>query len=137
LFFLTILLLTCIEPRFLVAQHDFSSRPAILYWYDLPTMLDIANPHHHEEEEEANAPSVLEQQQQQQHQREFLLPYATQIQTEDDLRAGTTNWPVSPSADKIGNFKVSPAIHVGYAVTWYGLSIAGLYMTRILLTRGR
>lgn len=46
-------------------------------------------------------------------------------------------WPVQPTASKVGEFKVSPAVHAGYACTWYGLSAAGVYMTKKLITRGR
>jgi surfeit locus 1 family protein len=46
-------------------------------------------------------------------------------------------WPAVPPAHRVGEPKVTPMIHVGYAVTWYGLSAAGLYMTRKLMTRGR
>jgi surfeit locus 1 family protein len=53
---------------------------------------------------------------------------------------GTNNgiqFPVKPSQEYVGEFKVTPEIHVGYAVTWFGLSGAGVIMTRKLLTRGR
>ena len=40
-----------------------------------------------------------------------------------------------PSIKQIGKFKTDPAIHVGYAVTWYGLSLAGVYMTRKLILK--
>jgi cytochrome oxidase assembly protein ShyY1 len=42
-----------------------------------------------------------------------------------------------PSVDQIDVPKVSPAIHAGYAVTWYGLSLAGVLLTRKLILRGR
>ena len=46
-------------------------------------------------------------------------------------------FPVRPTAETVGEFKVTPATHAGYAVTWFGLSGAGMIMTRKLLTRGR
>lgn len=46
-------------------------------------------------------------------------------------------FPVRPTAETVGEFKVTPFTHAGYAVTWYGLSAAGMVMTRKLLTRGR
>ena len=46
-------------------------------------------------------------------------------------------FPVRPTAHTVGEFKVTPATHAGYAVTWFGLSGAGMVMTRKLLTRGR
>jgi cytochrome oxidase assembly protein ShyY1 len=130
------------EPKFLVAQHNLATRPAILYWYDLPAMLAVAG-----------IPFPVRNDKQ-----ELLL--VTQVRDDvddDDTYATTTTataiaptnttdnhgaswqhpWPVQPTADKVGEFKVTPAVHVGYAATWYGLCVAGLYMTRMLLTRGR
>lgn len=46
-------------------------------------------------------------------------------------------FPLQPSKKDVGEFKLTPEIHAGYAVTWYGLSIAGVIMTRKMFTRGR
>ena len=51
--------------------------------------------------------------------------------------AQAPTFPVRPSAATVGEFKVTPATHAGYAVTWFGLSAAGVVMTRKLITRGR
>lgn len=51
--------------------------------------------------------------------------------------AAAPTFPVRPSAVTVGEFKVTPATHAGYAVTWFGLSAAGVVMTRKLITRGR
>ena len=51
--------------------------------------------------------------------------------------APAPTFPVRPSAATVGEFKVTPATHAGYAVTWFGLSAAGIVMTRKLITRGR
>ena len=78
-------------------------------------------------------------------------PLFVQINTEDNennnnnhqlttAAARTTtrrNYPVRPSQEYVGEFKVTPEVHAGYAVTWFGLSGAGVIMTRKLLTRGR
>lgn len=122
-----------VEPKFLVAQHNLASVPAILYWYDLPTMQAVAGL------PATNGTDIPQQ-----------LDFVTQVHDDDkdgyneDMRASSStaaraaaSWPVQPHATKVGDFKVSPAVHAGYAVTWYGLCAAGLYMTRILLTRGR
>ena len=47
------------------------------------------------------------------------------------------SFPVKPNKETVGEFKVSPSTHVGYAATWYGLATAGVFMTRKLITRGR
>jgi cytochrome oxidase assembly protein ShyY1 len=49
----------------------------------------------------------------------------------------TKSFPVQPNEEYVGEFKVTPEVHMGYAVTWFGLSGAGVLMTRKLLTRGR
>ncbi|KAL7518254.1 hypothetical protein ACHAWX_003101, partial [Stephanocyclus meneghinianus] len=46
-------------------------------------------------------------------------------------------YPARSSREHVGEFKVTPEVHAGYAVTWYGLSGAGMVMTRKLLCRGR
>jgi surfeit locus 1 family protein len=46
-------------------------------------------------------------------------------------------FPVKPSKETVGEFKVLPSTHAGYAFTWFGLSSAGIFMTRKLITRGR
>ena len=38
-----------------------------------------------------------------------------------------------PTLDSIAEFKVTPAVHAAYAVTWFGLSLAGIIMTRKLM----
>lgn len=55
----------------------------------------------------------------------------------DDSITTTTTFPVKPPLETVGEFKVTPMIHAGYAVTWFGLASAGLIMTRKLITRGR
>ena len=44
-------------------------------------------------------------------------------------------FPVQPNADTVGEFKVLPPTHAAYAFTWFGLSGAGVIMTRKLLNR--
>lgn len=136
---------TFVAPKFLVAQHNLSTRPAVLYWYDLPAMLAVAGIPFPEPQQQESVAAAGE-----------LLLLVTQVKDDDDdvdggtaaaatttttsataLPASSSPWPVQPTADKVGDFKVSPAVHVGYAATWYGLSAAGIYMTRMLLTRGR
>jgi len=45
--------------------------------------------------------------------------------------------PFKPSLSSVGEFKVTTTTHAGYAATWFGLSGAGIIMTRKLITRGR
>ena len=46
-------------------------------------------------------------------------------------------FPVKPSIETVGEFKVPPSTHAGYAATWYGLSGVGIFMTQKLMIRGR
>lgn len=93
----------------LVPQHDFESQPPRLYWYDPAAMLQAAGVSHKQ-------PSLMVTAVQQQQKQKLQLP-------------------LRPSVEHVGDFKVTPATHVGYAATWYGLSLAGVYMTRMLLRR--
>jgi len=62
----------------------------------------------------------------------------TEVSTIGDLSDGVADGPpFKPSKEAVGEFKVTPATHAGYAVTWFGLSGAGVIMTRKLMMRGR
>ena len=63
-------------------------------------------------------------------------PLFVQINNDGDLD-GASQFPAKSSRKYVGEFKVTPEVHAGYAVTWFGLSGAGILMTRKLLTRGR
>ena len=95
-------------PRFLVAEHKMQERPPQLFWYDLETMQQWVG------YDKANKSPL----------RLYTAVAATQA---------ADTWPAAPPAQAVGTFKVEPAVHAGYAVTWYGLSAAGLYMTRKML----
>jgi len=62
-------------------------------------------------------------------------PLFVQINTNET--GGALQYPVKPTQEFVGEFKVTPAVHAGYAFTWFGLSGAGMVMTRKLLRRGR
>ncbi|GAX23350.1 surfeit locus 1 family protein [Fistulifera solaris] len=91
----------------LVAQHDFQAQPPRLFWYDQVAMQAAAGL-------PLQPPSLI----------------VTAIQNKNQ-----SSLPLRPPVEHVGDFKVTPAIHVGYAATWYGLSLAGVYMTRMLLRR--
>lgn len=46
-------------------------------------------------------------------------------------------FPVKPCINTVGEFKVLPTTHAGYAFTWFSLSGAGIIMTKKLITKGR
>ena len=96
------------EPRFMTPQHDFTTRPLQLFWIDQEAL-----------ERVSGVPNAV------------LL---TQIQSSS---SSSNSFPVQPPLETVAEFKTTPMIHAGYAVTWFGLSAAGLFMTRKLITRGR
>ena len=73
---------------------------------------------------------------------DYHPPLFVEINTDNDTTtdsAGdkTLQYPVKSTQEYVGEFKVTPEIHAAYAVTWFGLSGAGVLMTRKLLSRGR
>ena len=61
-------------------------------------------------------------------------PLFVQIKDEEET---ALKYPARSSREYVGEFKVTPEVHAGYAATWFGLSGAGVVMTRKLLRRGR
>ena len=100
-------------PKMLSPQHDKRS-PRTLLWMDR---------------------TALEEGTRTTGQNPILL---TETFAAADAAAGEVpDFPVRPNAQTVGEFKVTPVTHAGYAVTWFGLSGAGMVMTRKLLMRGR
>ena len=64
-------------------------------------------------------------------------PLFVEINANDKEETVQQQFPVKPTREFVGEFKIPPSVHVGYAITWYGLSGAGMIMTRKLLTKGR
>ena len=63
-------------------------------------------------------------------------PLFVEIMTDDKTPSATAFFTARASREFIGEFKVTPSIHTGYAFTWFGLSSAG-YSSRKLLSRGK
>ena len=99
------------RPRFLSPVHD-PRTPRRLLWMDRRAM-----------EEKTGTVGMSP-----------LLLTQTREEDDDDDVDGP---PFRPSRESATEFKVMPATHAGYAVTWFGLSGAGMVMTRKLITRGR
>jgi len=104
-----------LEPRFFKPPSVVDHRnPKILLWTDLDAIREKAK---------IESSSV---------------PILTAINTENEnSNSSSTQYPIQPLIENVGEFKVTPPIHAGYAVTWLGLSGAGVYMTRKLITKGR
>jgi hypothetical protein len=120
----------------MVAEHDMITSPPKLFWFDVETMQQqLATITTNVDGSSSTTTSTAA----------TTVPLVTAVRDNDDDNATDANtlqlaeivWPVQPTAAFVGEFKTSPAIHAGYACTWFGLSGAGLYMTRQLLTRGR
>ncbi|KAL7449048.1 hypothetical protein ACHAXS_000182 [Conticribra weissflogii] len=61
----------------------------------------------------------------------------SEIDTAATNSTATPRYPVKPPREFVGEFKVTPEIHAGYAFTWFALSGAGMVMTRKLLSKVR
>jgi cytochrome oxidase assembly protein ShyY1 len=64
-------------------------------------------------------------------------PYIIQTKVNNGEGTSVIKFPVQPDVSTVGEFKVTPATHAGYAITWFSLSGFGLIMTRKLILRGR
>ena len=95
-------------PRFLSPPHDVKE-PRKLLWFDRRAI--------EEKTQTVGKAPVL----------------VTETSEHQDARGP----PFKPSKQSAGEFKVASSTHAGYAVTWFGLSGAGIFMTRKLITRGR
>ena len=120
------------EPRFITPEHDYSKRPLQLFWIDGLALKAIAAELYTPEDLASNEETAM----------------VTQVIDDDDDDGNNKNgsttrsegpllYPLQPPVSSIGNFKTTPATHMGYAVTWFGLSGAGLFLTRKLITKGR
>lgn len=100
-------------PRFLVPEHSHLQQRTLV-WMDRPAMMALGGVAYRDDDD--TLPLLL-----------------TQVAAED---ASKDDCPMQPTMDHMGRPKISPAMHVGYAVTWYGLAAAGIYMTRKLIRKG-
>ena len=113
------------EPKWIKPQHDFTKRPLRLLFFDndvFKVLLEQLHPQldrHHVTEEDDQV---------------IVL---TQIKDTDHTANAKLSFPLQSPAEHVGEYKISPMIHAGYAATWFGMSGAGIYMTRKMMTRGR
>lgn len=96
-------------------EHDYSKRPLQLFWMDGLALQAISG----------------------QLQGETILLTEINTTTVTTVGGSSDSFPRRPTIQSLAEFKTTPAIHAGYAATWYGLSVAGVFMTRKLITRGR
>jgi surfeit locus 1 family protein len=98
----------------MIPEHDYSKRPLQLFWMDGVALQAIS---------ESNDETLL----------------VTQVLegSQGEISDKSLGYPLQPTVTEVGNFRTTPAIHVGYAATWFGLSAAGVYMTRKLISKGR
>jgi hypothetical protein len=123
-------------PKFMVAEHNMQTVPPRLFFYDVVALRDYLHKNvlslfgnnSNSQITSSDAGVVLLTQVKPDENGSMIPLYSLQEQT---------HWPVIPPASKVGEPKVLPVTHVGYAVTWYGMSVAGMVMMRILMNRGR
>jgi cytochrome oxidase assembly protein ShyY1 len=119
-------------PRFLVPEHDAKLRR--LFWMDLDTMSKWTRNVSSSSSSSSSSSTTPSP----------PIPLYVQVQSKEEeeenkrlISKGNRDFPVRPSSSTVGDFVTTPAIHAGYAVTWFGLAGAGVVMTRKLITRGR
>ena len=113
------------QPRIVVPEHKLHLNPPELFWMDVETL-----------QKHVSSTTTASSSKTPVH----VASLVTRVQEDDSddshsPHTTTLSFPVAPPAQQVGEFKTSPAIHAGYAATWYGLSMAGLYMTRMLILR--
>jgi hypothetical protein len=121
-------------------KHDFAKRPPELFWLD-PSVLQaiiqeddpIGDPT--ETKSSTRHEMILLTQVHADHQG--TMEDQSDMLKRQQHQEGTIQYPMTPTAQAVGDFRTTPLIHGGYAATWFGLSGAGWYMTRMLITRGR
>jgi surfeit locus 1 family protein len=127
----------------MVPEHELASTPPKFFWFDLVTLRqhmfqNMATAKDQNAKLVSVDASITDSSDNSDNDD---VPFVTAVSGSDNTNGNKAlqdiAWPVTPTADKVGDFKVSPTVHAGYAFTWFGLSGAGLYMTRMLLTRGR
>jgi cytochrome oxidase assembly protein ShyY1 len=94
----------------------------------------VSNDHDHDHDDNSHANGTSSDKNNNKDTTAPPLRLVTAVRNADDATL-SSSWPVTPTAEKVGDFRVTPAVHAGYAFTWYGLSVAGLYMTRMLWRR--
>lgn len=57
------------------------------------------------------------------------------VRLADDDKDAPMQYPIARRAEHFQEFQVQPETHVGYAFTWFAMSLAGALMTRRLLRR--
>ena len=107
------------EPGFLKPQAVDHRNPRIFLWMDLDAIQEQTRI-----QTEQKLPIIIE----------------TNMMEEEGVPKRLGNdiiFPLKPLPQNVGEFKVTPAIHAGYSITWFGLFGAGVVMTRKLITKGR
>jgi cytochrome oxidase assembly protein ShyY1 len=130
--------MSLLEPKFMIAQHNLAARPAVFFWYDVPSLLAVTKAHGI-----ALAASSTTTPRHDSPGDDLVLMTIVSDQTDNSSDAAAADqkasavWPLVPTGTALIDGRIHPAMHIGYAVTWYGLCAAGIVMTRRLATRGR
>jgi len=104
------------QPKYFSPAHGFDKDPRKLLWLDRPAL------------EFATGTEGL---------FPILVTETKSLDESDNTDIDTVSFPAKPSVTDVGEFAITKETHAGYAFTWFGLSGAGMVMTRKLITRGR
>ena len=117
-------------------MHDYTKRPLQLFWVDglaLKAIAEITS-----EEEVALLVQVLDNDNDNDNEiKNNDTASSSSSSSTANANGALLAYPLQPPVASISEFKTTPSVHVGYATTWFGLSGAGLYMTKKLITKGR
>jgi cytochrome oxidase assembly protein ShyY1 len=123
----------------MIAKHNVGNdtRPAIFFWYDVPSMISVTKEdglaiQTGSADAAATSTTIPSS--------NATLVLLTQVDANDEKqpvgnsKKAETNWPLAPTSTSLIDGRIHPIMHAGYAVTWFGLCIAGMIMTRRLST---
>jgi len=136
---LTAILSKSEKPKFITPVHDYSKRPLQLFWIDglvfKAMIADVITT------KSTTTTTMLKDGESEKDDEDVAL--LVQVldndeNNENDIQSQSSPlYPLQPPVSSISEFKTTPSVHVGYAFTWFGLSSAGFYMTKKLISKGR
>ena len=119
-----------LEPKFITPVHDYSKRPLQLFWVDGVALQAIAYEQSSQSSSSSTGGDTTDEEE-----VSLLIQVVDYDTTDDSADTATTTttttnhdvllYPLQPPVSSITQFKTTPSVHAGYAVTWFGLSTAG------------
>lgn len=130
-------------PRFLVPEHRDMVTQRKLVWMDRPAMMALGGIEAAPIQKDTTTDTTTDITTARETAPMLLW---TQVNDDNDdnnnphpqpQNNNNNDYPQRPTLTYIGQHRLNPEMHVGYAITWYGLAVAGMYMTRHMILKGR